>query len=129
MSSNFNGDFYRRIVRAYRKHFPVKGGGGWVEDDTMFFSFNHPQRTLFLRLTPSNLELERKLSVNLSAADNAPSVTVDSTGIRWNSSKPDFFTTEDLQNLENLASRIYLIALDCADELRALTLSPGSPQV
>ncbi len=121
MSSNFNANFYGRIVRAYRKHFPVKGGGGWVEGDTMFFSFNHPQRTLFLRLTPSNPELERKLTVYLSGADNAPSVTVDSTGIRWNSPKSDFLTTEELENFENLASRLYLIALDCADELRTLT--------
>ncbi|HAA30316.1 MAG TPA: hypothetical protein DCE56_24825 [Cyanobacteria bacterium UBA8553] len=87
----------------------------------MFFSFNHPQRTLCLRLTPSSPELERKLTVYLSGADNAPSVTVDSTGIRWNSPKSDFLTTEELENFENLASRLYLIALDCADELRTLT--------
>jgi len=120
VSSNVSGDFYRRIVRAYRKHFPVKGGGGWVEGDTMFFSFNHPLRTLFLRLTPSNPELETKLTINLSSASNEPSVTVDSTGIRWNSPKPDFFTTEELQSFENLASRLYLIALDSADELKSL---------
>ncbi len=121
MNSNFSGEFYCRIVRAYRKHFPIKGGAGWVEGDTMFFSFNHPLRTLFLRLTPSNPELERRLTINLSSANNEPSVTVDSTGLTWNSPKPDFFTTQELQSFENLASRLYLIALDSADELRTLT--------
>lgn len=121
MNSSFLGGFCRRVVRAYRQHFPVQGGGGWVETDTMFFSFNHPQYTLFLRLTPSNPELEKRLTVHLSSADSEVSISVDSTGIRWNAVKPGYFTPEELQNFESLASRFYLIALDSADDLRLLT--------
>lgn len=121
MSANLLGDFCCRILQAYRQHFPVKHGGAWVEGDTIFFSFNHPQCTLLLSLIPSNPELETRLTVNLSSADNVPSVSVDSTGIRWNSSEPGFFTTEELQSFENLASRLYLIALDSSYELQLLT--------
>lgn len=123
MNSNFLESFCWRILRAYRQHFPVQGGGGWVEGDTMFFSFNHPQSTLFLRLTLSNPDLQRRLTVNLSSADNDFSVTVDSTGIRWDSPTLDGLSAEEMQTLENLASRFYLIALDSVDELRLLTSS------
>ncbi len=125
MSSDSFGAFCRRIIRAYRQHFPVRGGGGWLEGDTLFFSFNHPQSTLFLHVTPSDLALERPLNVNLSCPGNELSVSVNSTGIQWNSPKPKFFTSEELQNIENLACRLYLIALDSADSLQLIT-APAS---
>lgn len=121
MSSSLLRDFCWRILRAYRQHFPIQGGGAWVEGDTMVFSFNHPQCTLFLHITASNPELGKRLTVNLSADGSAPFVSVDSTGIYWNSLKPNLFTPEELQSLENLASRFYLVALDLADELKVLT--------
>ena len=125
MSSSLLRDFCWRILRAYRQHFPIQGGGAWLEGDTMVFSFNHPQCTLFLHITTSNPELGKRLSVNLSADGSAPFVSVDSTGIWWNSPKPNFFTPEELQSLENLASRFYLVALDLADELKVLTSTMG----
>lgn len=121
MNSNFLESFCWRILRAYRQHFPIQGGGGWVEGDAMFFSFNHPQSTLFLRLTLSNPDLGRRLTVNLSSAEHGLSVTVDSTGITWDSPQLDRFSVEEIQSLENLASRFYLIALDSVDDLRLLT--------
>ena len=120
MNSNLIGQVCSRILRAYRQHFPLQGGGGYMEGDTLFFSFHHPQHTLFLSLTPSNHELDKRLTVNLICADNAISVHVDSTGIMWNLSESDGFTPEELQNLETLASRVYLIALDLGDELKEL---------
>lgn len=121
MNSNSLGGFCRRILRAYRQHFPVQGGGGWMEADTMFFSFDHPQCTLLLALTPGNPELGQRLTVNLSSFDNELSVSVDSRGIKWNTLAPNSFTSEELDNFENLASRVYLIALDSAEQLRVLT--------
>jgi hypothetical protein len=121
MSASLLRDFCWRILRAYRQHFPIQGGGAWVEGDTIVFSFNHPQCTLFLHITASNPELGKRLTVNLSTDDSAPFVSVDSTGICWNSPKPNLFTPEQLQSLENLASRFYLVALDLADELKVLT--------
>jgi hypothetical protein len=123
MSSSLIGNFCWRILRAYRQHFPIQGGGAWVEDETLFFSFHHAQCTLFLQITTSNLELRRRLTVNLSTTGSEPFFSVDSTGSRWNCSKPDFFTPEELQSLESLASRFYLIALDSIEELRILTSS------
>lgn len=125
MNSNLIGHVCRRILRAYRQHFPLMGGGGYVEGDTLFFSFHHPQHTLFLCLTPSNPKLGKRLTINLSSAGNALSVTVDATGVMWNLSESDGFTPEELQNLETLASRFYLIALDSADELSFLTSIMG----
>lgn len=125
MNSNLLEDFCYRILRAYRKYFQIKGGAAWVASETMFISFDQPQYTLLMGLTPSNPELGTRLSVNLSCAGNPPFLSVDSTGIKWSSPKPGLFTTEELQSLENLASRLYLIALDSADELRILTSSTG----
>ena len=125
MSANSLGGFCRRIVRAYRQHFPVQGGGGWLEADTMFFSFDHPQCTLLLGLTPSDPERGKRLTVNLSSFDNEVSVSVDSMGIQWNTPAPEGFTSEELENFENLASRVYLIALDSVEQLRLLTSAMG----
>ncbi len=96
-----------------------------MEADTMFFSFDHPQRTLLLGLTPSNPEQGKRLTVNLSSFDNELSVSVDSTGIKWHTSAPECFTPEELENFENLASRVYLIALDSVEQLRLLTSAMG----
>lgn len=123
MNSDAFAVFCRRIIRAYRWHFPVMGGGGWLEGDTLFFSFNHPQSTLFLHVTPSDSALERPLNVTLSCPGNELSVSVNSTGICWNSHKPNFFTPEELQSIENLACRLYLIALDSTDSLHIITAS------
>lgn len=96
-----------------------------MEADTMFFSFDHPQCTLLLGLTPSNPELRKRLTVNLSSFDNELSVSVDSTGIKWHTPAPEGFTSEELENFENLASRVYLIALDSVEQLRLLTSAMG----
>ena len=125
MSSSLLRDFCWRILRAYRQHFPIQGGGAWLEGDTMVFSFNHPKCTLFLHITTSNPELGKRLTVNLSADSSAPFISVDSTGIRWCGPEPKFFTREELHSLENLASRFYLVALDLADELKLLTSTMG----
>jgi hypothetical protein len=125
VSANSLGRFCRRIVRAYRQHFPVQGGGGWMEADTMYFSFDHPQCTLLLGLTPSNPKLGKRLTVNLSSFDNELSLSVDSMGIKWNALAPNSFTPEELDNFENLASRVYLIALDSVEQLRLLTSLTG----
>lgn len=92
-----------------------------MEADTMYFSFDHPQCTLLLALTPGNPELGKRLTVNLSSFDNELSLSVDSTGIQWNALAPNSFTPEELDNFENLASRVYLIALDSVEQLRLLT--------
>lgn len=121
MNSNLLRDFCWRVLRAYRQHFSVQGGGAWIEDDTIIFSFNHPKCPLFLRLRLSNPDLGKRLTVNLCSTGNTLSVGVDSTGIKWNSPHPNFLTPEEIQSVETLASRFYLIALDSADELRLLT--------
>lgn len=126
MNSNLIAQICRRILRAYRQHFPLMGGGGYVEGNALYFSFHHPEHTLFLRLTPSNPEQGERLTVNLSAVSNTCSVTIDSTGIKWTKAALDRLTTEELENLENLASRFYLIALDWAEELQLLTLNVTS---
>ena len=125
MNSSLLGNFCGRILRAYRQHFPIQGGGAWVEDETLFFTFHHTQCTLLLHITTSNLALRKRLTVNLSTAGSNPFLGVDSTGFRWYSPQPDLFTSEELQSLESLASRFYLIALDSIEELKLLISSMG----